>query len=740
TSGFEFLSDTEKHRFFELWPAKFVNSMLRARRRPAARGLSLELRDCDGRLSAGWKAGGGSPDLRAPATAAFRAPRRSPLLHVGRLHHAGRTCGWCGPLRPAPCQLLSVANLKRCWAAWHSAWLRRQGGFGGGASQQTELHRMLLHTGLEDFGRPPRRRLGRLRAAGPPALRPGGAARSPIIFKMSVAMVTGSLRPARPNQRCSSGRAPRRTSWRPPSWRRSWQPAMTACQLYSRCSAVEHRLMMLAGLLRLLVRGCYGNRPDCGLRPDLPGLYVQSLFVDGAYRRHRVGQSLLATLGRLAASSGFGHLKLLVQRSNAPARELLQTSGVRIPERYGEHRLLRAVAGQVLKLDASGGSPAAARRLSLELRTATAGCRAGWRPGRRAPRRSPTCMWTAASCWPTAAAGAARLRPAALPAAERRQSEAAAGPPGTQPGCVAKAALAGGASQQTELHRMLLHTGLEDLDGRHDGDWVVCALRAPQLCGLAERQVDSNILVACVASWGQARRNRQMLMDGLSGFMVPRPRAAYIRDTCLYTPSYLLLRHAEPRASTLQSLYTRTAPSRSRPVAAGHAGPPRRPPPASVHLKLLVQQQQRASRELLQTRENIGFFELWPPKFITYTLQAESPAAAPPASTWSCGTAAAGCRAIWRLGGAFRPDLRGLRTAACRAPPTWRRFRPSCRPALRPAERGQPPPAFLVGCCLTSACLSAGPLWLEAGRRRDSRLRQLLIKIGLEDSTASELC
>uniref|UniRef100_A0A1I8JJ03 N-acetyltransferase domain-containing protein n=1 Tax=Macrostomum lignano TaxID=282301 RepID=A0A1I8JJ03_9PLAT len=99
-------------------------------------------------------------------------------------------------------------------------------------------------------------------------------------------------------------------------------------RLYSRCSAVEHRLMMLAGLLRLLVAVAMATGRIVGFvlytvshvsQQDLPGLYVQSLFVDGAYRRHRVGQSLLATLGRLAASSGFGHLKLLVQRSNAPA-------------------------------------------------------------------------------------------------------------------------------------------------------------------------------------------------------------------------------------------------------------------------------------------------------------------------------------------------------------------------------------------------------------------------------------
>uniref|UniRef100_A0A1I8FHD2 N-acetyltransferase domain-containing protein n=1 Tax=Macrostomum lignano TaxID=282301 RepID=A0A1I8FHD2_9PLAT len=55
--GFEFLSDTENIGFFELWPAKFVNSMLRAGRRPLPAGLSLELRDCDGRLSGGLEAG-----------------------------------------------------------------------------------------------------------------------------------------------------------------------------------------------------------------------------------------------------------------------------------------------------------------------------------------------------------------------------------------------------------------------------------------------------------------------------------------------------------------------------------------------------------------------------------------------------------------------------------------------------------------------------------------------------------
>ncbi|PAA77654.1 hypothetical protein BOX15_Mlig017646g4, partial [Macrostomum lignano] len=335
--------------------------------------------------------------------------------------------------------------------------------------------------------------------------------------KMSVAMVTGSCgQPAQPALLIRQG-APEDLLEAA-----ELEEELAAChdgmQLYSRCSAVEHRLMMLAGLLRLLVAVAMATGRIVGFvlytvshvsQQDLPGLYVQSLFVDGAYRRHRVGQSLLATLGRLAASSGFGHLKLLVQRSNAPAVNCYRRLGFEFlsdTENIGFFELWPAkFVNSMLR---AGRRPLPAG-LSLELRDCDGRLSGGLEAGRRFALTCAACdcrlqgtaaltycMWDGCIML----ADLRLLRPACAQRPCQLLSVA------NLKRLLGRLALSLAASprrlwleaprQQTELHRMLLHTGLEDLDGRHDGDWVVCALRGAQLCGLAERQVDSNILVA----------------------------------------------------------------------------------------------------------------------------------------------------------------------------------------------------------------------------------------------------
>uniref|UniRef100_A0A1I8I2B7 N-acetyltransferase domain-containing protein n=1 Tax=Macrostomum lignano TaxID=282301 RepID=A0A1I8I2B7_9PLAT len=324
--GFEFLSDTENIGFFELWPAKFVNSMLRAGRRPLPAGLSLELRDCDGRLSGGLEAGRRFALTCAACDCRLSGHRGAHLLH-------------------RPCQLLSVANLKRLLgrlalslaASPRRLWLEAP-------RQQTELHRMLLHTGLEDLD-------GRhdgdwgLVSSSHIFHRHPEFQQLPAAMKPESSTATVVIRYGTPDD-----------MYQVTCHEKELAKCHENMLQYCRLGSEAHRQMLMDGLFRIMVAEAEGRvigyllyTPSYLLRHAEPGFYV--------------GQSLLATLGRLAASSGFGHLKLLVQHSNAPA-----TSGVRFSNRDGEHRLLRAVAAEVYHFNSAGGSPAAAAGLHLELR------------------------------------------------------------------------------------------------------------------------------------------------------------------------------------------------------------------------------------------------------------------------------------------------------------------------------------------------------------------------------------
>ncbi|PAA77655.1 hypothetical protein BOX15_Mlig013841g3, partial [Macrostomum lignano] len=250
--------------------------------------------------------------------------------------------------------------------------------------------------------------------------------------------------------------------------------------------------------------------------------------------------------------------------------------------------------------------------------------------------------------------------------------------------------------------------------------------------------------------------HRQMLMDGLFRIMVAEAEGRVI-GYLLYTPSYLL-RHAEPgfyvQSLYVEPLYRRHQVGQSLLATLGRLA-------ASSgfgHLKLLVQHSnapavncyRRLGFDFLTETENIGFFELWPPKFITSTLQAgrRPLPAGLHLELRDCGG---------RLSGKLETGRRFALTCAacdCRLQGTvaltycmWdgpvaqadlEAVRPSC-PARGCALLNAANLRRLFGRLLLT-CLPVRPvrLWLEAGRR-DSRLRQLLIKIGLEDSTASEL-
>ncbi|PAA46119.1 hypothetical protein BOX15_Mlig012588g2, partial [Macrostomum lignano] len=288
-------------------------------------------------------------------------------------------------------------------------------------------------------------------------------------------------------------------------------------QLYCRIECDEHHRMLLAGLLKLLVAAdCQSGRvvgfllytPSYMHSQPEPGFYVQSLFVELDYRRHRVGQSLLATLGRLAASSGFGHLKLLVQRSNAPAVNCYRRLGFEFlsdTENIGFFELWPAkFVNSMLR---AGRRPLPAG-LSLELRDCDGRLSGGLEAGRRFALTCAACdcrlQGTAALtyCMWDGCIMLADLR-LVRPACAQRPCQLLS--VANLKRLLGRLALSLAASprrlwleaprQQTELHRMLLHTGLEDLDGRHDGDWVVCALRGAQLCGLAERQVADHFVI-----------------------------------------------------------------------------------------------------------------------------------------------------------------------------------------------------------------------------------------------------
>uniref|UniRef100_A0A1I8FBZ5 N-acetyltransferase domain-containing protein n=1 Tax=Macrostomum lignano TaxID=282301 RepID=A0A1I8FBZ5_9PLAT len=123
------------------------------------------------------------------------------------------------------------------------------------------------------------------------------------------------------------------------------------------------------------------------------------------------------------------------------------------------------------------------------------------------------------------------------------------------------------------------------------------------------------------------------------------------RLTCTASPS---------PASNVQSLFCGAGlpAAQGRPVAAGHAGRLAAssgfaPPEAAgaAQQRAAVNCYRRLGFEFLSDTENIGFFELWPAKFVNSMLRAAGRRRCPPASAWSCGTATAGCRGGLEAGG-----------------------------------------------------------------------------------------
>jgi GNAT superfamily N-acetyltransferase len=81
-----------------------------------------------------------------------------------------------------------------------------------------------------------------------------------------------------------------------------------------------------------------------------PGIYLEDLFVQPAYRKHGIGKALLAEVARIAVARGCGRLEWAVLDWNAPAIAFYESLGARPLKEWIVNRLsgeaLQALARQ----------------------------------------------------------------------------------------------------------------------------------------------------------------------------------------------------------------------------------------------------------------------------------------------------------------------------------------------------------------------------------------------------------
>jgi GNAT superfamily N-acetyltransferase len=80
-----------------------------------------------------------------------------------------------------------------------------------------------------------------------------------------------------------------------------------------------------------------------------PGLYIEDLFVEEQWRKHRVGRKLIAAVARIAKDRGCARIDLSVLNWN-PAREFYSRLGFRPVDGWTVYRLIDPELERIVKL------------------------------------------------------------------------------------------------------------------------------------------------------------------------------------------------------------------------------------------------------------------------------------------------------------------------------------------------------------------------------------------------------
>ncbi|GAB4460713.1 MAG: GNAT family N-acetyltransferase [Elainellaceae cyanobacterium] len=88
-----------------------------------------------------------------------------------------------------------------------------------------------------------------------------------------------------------------------------------------------------------------------------PGIYLEDLFVQPAYRGQGIGKALLSALAKLALERGCGRLEWNVLDWNEPAIAFYERMGAKILPDWRTCRVTGAAIAQLASLDQSGSFP-----------------------------------------------------------------------------------------------------------------------------------------------------------------------------------------------------------------------------------------------------------------------------------------------------------------------------------------------------------------------------------------------
>ena len=70
-----------------------------------------------------------------------------------------------------------------------------------------------------------------------------------------------------------------------------------------------------------------------------PGIHLEDLYVDPAYRSHGLGKALLLELARVCVERGYKRLEWWVLRWSAPSIEFYETLGARAMDAWIDYRI-----------------------------------------------------------------------------------------------------------------------------------------------------------------------------------------------------------------------------------------------------------------------------------------------------------------------------------------------------------------------------------------------------------------